>query len=144
MVNILFICKFNRFRSRVAEAYFKKINKDKMIGVKSAGLIEGSYPLNPAQVKEAKRFGLNINGLPKGISTKLLVWHDILVIVADDVSKKIFSDSKRYGKKIVVLKVKDNLTGNGVSATDSIKKVIKKVDWFNKKLVKGKWSTSKM
>ncbi len=30
-MNIIFVCKYNRFRSRVAEAYFKKINKDKNI-----------------------------------------------------------------------------------------------------------------
>ena len=36
-MKILFICKYNRFRSRVAAAYFKKINKNSKIKVESAG-----------------------------------------------------------------------------------------------------------
>ena len=44
--SILFVCKYNRFRSRVAEAYFKKINKNKNISVKSAGIIKGNLPLD--------------------------------------------------------------------------------------------------
>ncbi len=53
-INILFVCRYNRFRSRVAEAYFKKINKN--FKVKSAGLFKGR-PLSPKTIKEAKKFG---------------------------------------------------------------------------------------
>ena len=40
--NILFVCKYNRFRSKIAEAYFNKINKNKLVSVKSAGIIRGN------------------------------------------------------------------------------------------------------
>jgi len=29
MVEILFVCKYNLFRSKIAEAYFNKLNRDK-------------------------------------------------------------------------------------------------------------------
>ena len=35
---ILFVCKFNRFRSKVAEAYFKKINRNRRIKERRFGL----------------------------------------------------------------------------------------------------------
>ena len=54
-MNILFVCRYNRFRSRTAEAYFKKINKNKKIKVKSAGIFKGNYPLSPIQVKTGKK-----------------------------------------------------------------------------------------
>ena len=31
--NILFVCKYNRFRSKVAEAYFNSLNKNKEKGI---------------------------------------------------------------------------------------------------------------
>ena len=66
-VNILFVCRYNRFRSRIAEAYFNKINKNKNVKAKSAGLIKGS-PLNPRTVKVAKKFGLDIRGKTQGFN----------------------------------------------------------------------------
>ena len=40
-MNILFVCKHNVFRSRVAEAYFKAINQNKNLKASSAGPIKG-------------------------------------------------------------------------------------------------------
>lgn len=40
-MKILFICKYNAFRSRIAEEYFKKINKNSKIQVISRGFIMG-------------------------------------------------------------------------------------------------------
>jgi len=55
----------------VAEAYFNKVNKNKKIRVKSAGLIKGK-PLDKDELKIAKKFNLNINGKPKGLDYKIL------------------------------------------------------------------------
>ena len=40
MKNILFVCKHNVFRSKIAEAYFKKVNQNREINAKSAGIIK--------------------------------------------------------------------------------------------------------
>ena len=82
MTNILFICKFNRFRSKVAEAYFKKINKNPKNQAKSAGLIVGTA-LNRHQKARAREFGIKLTGRPKPLTAELLVWADFFVIVSD-------------------------------------------------------------
>jgi len=38
-MKILFVCKHNRFRSKVAEAFFNKLKKNKKIKAESAGLV---------------------------------------------------------------------------------------------------------
>ena len=52
-MNIIFVCKYNRFRSRVAEAYFNKINRNKNIHAYSRGVIRGDYPLD--KIKEVSK-----------------------------------------------------------------------------------------
>lgn len=136
-INILFVCRHNRFRSRVAEAHFKKINRNKNISVKSAGLMKGLPILNKTQVALAssKEFGLNIRGKPQGLSSKLLGWQNIIIIVADDVPPKIFDKSKKYGKKLIVWKIKDSKKGNDKKDIKrAIKEVIKKINGFVKKV----------
>lgn len=119
--NILFICKWNRFRSRVAEAFFKKYNKNSKFKVKSAGLIKGS-PIKPSPV--IKEFGINIKGPTNGISTKLLKWHNVMIIVADDVPKSLFKDNKKFGKKLIVWEIPDAKTDND----KEIRKIVKRIE----------------
>ena len=130
--HLLFICKYNRFRSRVAEAYFKKINKNPKIKAKSAGVFVGSYPLSQTQVRVAKSFGININGKPEPITTQKLIWQDILVVVADNIPRSLFDfNVKRYHKKNVFLNVKDTTSGNDVKQDMRvIKEIISKIDNF--------------
>ncbi|MBI3334533.1 hypothetical protein HYZ97_03535 [Candidatus Pacearchaeota archaeon] len=111
MTNILFICKYNRFRSRIAEAEFNKINKNKSNTAKSAGIIQGSYPLDARQVKLARELNISLKGKPHGLSTKLLQWQDIAIIVANDVPSIILNGSKRYGKKVIKWNIPDDKTG---------------------------------
>ncbi|MBM3233319.1 hypothetical protein FJZ18_04100 [Candidatus Pacearchaeota archaeon] len=110
-LNILFICKYNRFRSRIAEAYFNKINKNPKIKAKSAGIIRGST-LDSTQVRVCKEEGLNISGYPKGMSTTLLKWQEIIIVVADDVPPSLFEDNKKYGKKLLIWKIPDSKTNS--------------------------------
>ena len=70
--NILFVCKHNMFRSRVAEAYFKKINRNKNIVADSAGIIRGRYPLVQKEINATKSCGIDIIGKPKGLSIDLI------------------------------------------------------------------------
>ncbi len=127
---ILFVCKYNRFRSRVAAEYFRKINKNKKFEVSSAGLIKGE-PINPVSEKIARGFGLNIHGKTRGLSSELLKKQDLVVIVADDVPPSVLKD---HCRKIIVLKVKDTKVINARILKQIIKEIIKKVDDLNKKL----------
>lgn len=128
--NILFICKFNRFRSRVAEAYLKKINPTAR--VKSAGIIKGNL-LNQNQVNIASEFGIDIKGKPKGLTSKLLKWQNILIIVADDVPKEIFNN-ERYGKNTFLWNIPDTSSDNNEEIRKIVKAIMVEVDKLNEEL----------
>ena len=110
-LNILFVCKYNRFRSRIAETYFKKINKTKKIKIKSAGIIIGS-PISEEQKSVGRKFGLTIKGQIQGLSSKLLKWQNLIIIVADDVPPQLFRGNKMYGKELIIWKIKDTKKGD--------------------------------
>lgn len=135
-LNILFICKYNRFRSRVAEAYFKKINKNKNIHAKSAGLIEGYYPLNKDEVRIAKSFGIDINGKPGAITSDKLVWQNMIIIVADNVPPSIFNfNKKRFNKSIRVWNIPDIKYGDDVKYIErTVKNIMKRIEALVKEL----------
>lgn len=134
-MKILFVCKYNRFRSRVAEAYFKKINPNKNIKVKSAGLIVGKYPLDRTEVSVAKSLGIKLVGRPQPITTALLKWEDMIVLVANNVPKSFFKFNKKYGKKVIVWKIPDIKSGeNGKVIKKIILSIMKKVDKLVKEL----------
>ena len=134
MTNILFICKFNRFRSQVAEAYFNQINKNKKITAKSAGLIRGTSPLDSNQVAVAKKLGVNIKGKPKGITTEDLIWLDKLIITADDVPASIFNPRKFADKELIVWKIKDAHHDDEPEIERAVNEIKKKVEILVKKL----------
>jgi len=131
-INILFVCRYNRFRSRIAEAYFKKINKNKKITVKSAGLFKGS-PLSSETIKNAKRYGLDIVGRVNGLSSAVIKNQNIIVVVADDVPSQVFDKSRKMGKKVLLWNIKDANYKDQKSVEKVIKKIIKKVDDLNSK-----------
>ena len=132
MRNVLFVCKYNRFRSKVAEAFFKKYNKDKKIKAKSAGIIQGS-PINPVQKKVSQDFGINIKNPTRGISTKLLKWQDTIILVSDDVPESIFKDNKKFGKYLIVWKIPDAKAEN----KQEIIRIISMIDNKVKELIKN-------
>ena len=131
--NILFICKYNRFRSRIAEAYFKKININPSVKIKSAGIVRGS-PLDKKQVKIARGFGLDISGKPKGLTTELLKWQNIIVIVADDVPKELFKENKKYGKELFFISQKDAQEDTIGESRKVIRAIIKELDKLSNKI----------
>jgi len=123
--NILFVCKYNRFRSKTAEAFFKKFNKNKNYTASSAGLIPGDYPLDKEEVKIAREFGIKIKGKPKPITTDLLKKMDTMIIVADNVPAKIFRN-KYYGRKEYVWKIHDSVNNKANETKEIISKIEKK------------------
>jgi protein-tyrosine-phosphatase len=126
-MNILFLCRYNRFRSVIAEGFFKKLNKNTKYKAKSAGLIIGR-PIDQNTKNIARKLGIKIKKKPEGLSTRLLGWQDLLVIVADDVPEAVFKN-KEYIKKIKTIKIKD------ANIEDSIN-VVKMIEFAVKLLVK--------
>lgn len=133
MKNILFVCKHNVFRSKVAEAYFKKINKNKNLNAFSSGVIKGDF-LNENQQKAvdlekatAKKLGINIKNRLTGLSISLLKKQDLIIIVADDVPKIIFNNPV-YVKKVIQWKIKDYNFRGKEQVINIIKQIMKKVD----------------
>jgi len=107
-LGILFICKHNRFRSKVAEALFKKYAKEKRlrISVKSAGTFPDFLPVAKDVIKSLEEFGVKkINRKPQRINKELIKNSDLIVIVADNVKKKDLGDLR--GKKVVRWKISD-------------------------------------
>ena len=139
---ILFVCKYNRFRSKTAEVYFNKINKNKGIKAMSAGIIEVNKPLSLPERKRnlylKKKFGFILKAKSVSVSVSSLLEADKIIIVADDIPSRIFN-SKKWKDKVEVWSIEDE---NGYDKTNINKIVgfiIKKVDNLIKQLDKTKW-----
>ena len=115
---ILFVCKYNRFRSRIACALFKKI-KIRGVIAQSAGIFKGSR-INQLQKEVCSESGVFIQGSTRSISTSLLKWQDTIVVVADDVPPSLFKEQKSYGKKLKVWKIRDVNT----NSSEEIRKTV--------------------
>ena len=92
-MNVLFVCKHNRFRSKVAEALFRHYYKGEIVKTKSAGLIgdvmHPYIPRNVMLVLKGKGISVRDDGA-KRIDDFILKWADKIVIVADNVSPDMF------------------------------------------------------
>jgi len=137
-MNILFVCKYNKFRSQIAESYFKKINKNKNINVVSRGIFVGSYPLNKLQSAVAKRLGIIIKNRPKPITTKLLRKQDMIIIVADNVPRSLFIYKTGYPKTTISWGIPDEQSDNEEKTEEVIKKIKKKVEELVEQLKEAK------
>lgn len=129
-MRILFICKYNRFRSQIAEAYFKKVNKNKNISSSSAGIIIGK-PIIDIVRQTAKKLGFRISGKPKGIEESLLVKTDLVIIVADNVPASLF---KTRVKDVIVWNIADTTQFDKKEIERISRKIMKKVDELKEKL----------
>ena len=121
--HILFVCRYNRFRSLIAEALFKKYNKDKSIKVKSASPIKGQ-PLSDNVKQLAKEFNLSIKEHPTGLTSRIMMWQDTTIIVADNVPESLFDKNKEYGKEVIVWKIRDAET----NSLDELRKITKEIE----------------
>jgi protein-tyrosine-phosphatase len=130
-MRILFVCRHNRFRSKVAEAYFNKINKNKAFVAKSAGIFPGSYPLDKQQTQIAKQLGIKMGRKPQAITTKLLRWQNVIIAITDDLPRGLFNYSV-HKNKVINWKIPDEMKGDGREVERIIKQIMKKVE----KLVK--------
>jgi len=106
-MKILFICKHNRFRSKVGEAIFNSLNKNKNVFAESAGLIGSQNPTPDNVILVMKEKGYDIlNRIPRRIDSISINNYDLLVIDADNVDPKFFTSSG-YNGKIIWWKITD-------------------------------------
>ena len=136
-MNILFVCKHNVFRSKIAEAYFKKINKNKNIKADSAGIIipgeldETQKKLIKFQRGLAKNLGLNIEKTSKQMSLSLLRKQDMIIVAADNLPAKLFRDMyTKPNLKIIQWKIADAKgdKNDKLLIKESIEKIMRNVD----------------
>jgi len=137
-MKILFVCKYNRFRSKVAEAYFNKVNPNKFLKTDGAGIFGGWSPLDKLQVKIAKKYGIKMEGRPESLSFAKVRDADLIIVVADDVPRSIFKSTFMGDKRVIHWKIKDvKRNASKAERTEkSIVQIIKKVDTF---LEKEQW-----
>lgn len=82
------------------------MNKNKHLKARSAGVILGNK-VSPHIMNLAKEFGVKIKNPPHNLTSKILDWQDLTIIVANDVPKEVFTKNNMYFKKILVWKVPD-------------------------------------
>lgn len=117
---ILFVCRFNRFRSQFAEAIFNELNKNPKIIARSAGLIKGK-PLDKKLLNMAKKNNLKLKGESESLSEENLAWQNTIVIVADNVPKSIFKEPRIKTNKIIQWNTSE---AEAQSTIDSIEKKV--------------------
>ena len=142
MKNILFVCKHNIFRSKLAEAYFNKINTNKNINSDSAGFIKANW-LTKAQRKTVKlerkaikKKGINLKSGSKILNVKLLKKQYLIIIISNDLPNIFKEEYMKKNLKVITWKIKD-VTSKNYSEKNLIKTIdliIKKVDGLVEKL----------
>lgn len=139
-MKLLFVCKYNAFRSRVAEEYFNRVNRNGSIKAASRGIIMGG---NSDHVeKRISRYLLGINIAkrePLPLTIQDMRDADMIVVTADDIPKIVFNYLLRsIQKKLIIWKIKDEQAMNEKNIRDIILKIKRKVDALIKKLEKTK------
>ncbi|MEM4230614.1 MAG: low molecular weight phosphatase family protein [Candidatus Pacearchaeota archaeon] len=128
-MKILFVCKHNRFRSKVAECIFNKLNKNPENWAESAGLLmDISRPyIEENVIKIMKEKGYDIKGAPRQLTKNLVKEFDVIVIVANNLEPEFFSDFKG---KIIKWNIKDCDACDIKSIKEIIDEIEKKVTEF--------------
>ena len=130
-MKILFICKHNKFRSKVGEAIFNKLNKNKKIIAESAGIIGSENPTPDSVVEVLKEKGYRVARMDaRRVDSVKIKYYDVLIIVADNVDPLFFKDS--FKGKIVWWKITDCMDTN----IDGIKKRVDEIEVKVRELVK--------
>jgi protein-tyrosine-phosphatase len=129
-MKILFVCKYNRFRSKIAEALLRLYCKDRNLKIESAGIERDfMHPNVPESVNQvvAEMGAKVVSQDSQQVEPTLTDWADKIVIVADDVSNDDFPE-----EKVERWEVKD---GNEYDI-ESIRRGARKIDKKVKDLVK--------
>lgn len=131
-MRILFVCKYNRFRSQIAESFFNYNNKNKNIVVESAGTEIKFNDLDTFQKNIVSKLGIKMDGIPKEINFEKLNEYDKIIIVANDVPSSLFSNVESY--KIERWEIEDEQNGNIKNIIDIARKIKKNIKRLLKNL----------
>lgn len=119
----MFICKHNRFRSKVAESIFIHYTNGRY-PVRSRGLIK-DIDVHPNVVKALRVIGVKIGDKKShSLSADDFKWADLIVITADNVPSSLFDN---FNKKIIVWKIKDTVQEDYDGILERVEIIEKKV-----------------
>lgn len=140
-MKILFVCMYNRFRSKVAEAIFKNLNKNENIHSESAGIkIDKLRPyVEPVVLDYVNKKGYPMkSSLPTRVTEKFLKEgkFDLIIISAENVDIGYFK-RLNLNAKIIKWKIKDcpsikfECIQNSINEIEgNVKKLIKEIERF--------------
>lgn len=131
---ILFVCKYNAFRSRISEEYFNKTNsKNKAI---SRGIIMGEDSDEVQRNIAKSLLGINIvKRKPLPLTFQNMRDANLIVVAANDIPKIIFNyPLPAIQKKLIIWKIPDEQNRNEANIRNIVLSIKRKVDELNKKL----------
>ena len=105
-MNVLFVCKFNRYRSNVALALFKKYNKNLNIEAKASGIIKGPPILEQMQ-RVAREFNVKLTKVPENLTEEIYNWADLVVLVGEEIPISLFDNIEGTPREAIQWKLKD-------------------------------------
>jgi protein-tyrosine-phosphatase len=134
-MKILFICKHNVFRSRVAEEYFNKINQNKGVTVMSRGLVMGGSSDSEQRSVARELLGVNIAKRgPLPLKKDELEETDKIIVVADDIPRVFFDyQIMTIQPKVEIWKIHDEQLKRKSNIKKTVLKIKKKVDGLDKR-----------
>ena len=138
-MKILFVCKYNAFRSRVAEEYFNKTKDNKEIESISRGIIMGGDSDNVQRRIAKSLLVINISKRkPLPLTLQDMRNADLIIAVADDIPRIVFNyPLPSIQKKLLIWKIKDERDMNKDNIRKVILKIKGKINGLIKKLNKG-------
>jgi len=135
-MKILFVCKYNAFRSRIAEEYFKKINKNPKIESYSRGIIMGGDSDNVQRGIARELLGVNIaKRKPLPLNIEEMKKTDKIIVVADDVPLIVFNYHLiPIWKRVKIWKIKDEQKRNKKNIKQIALQIKERVEKLNEEL----------
>ena len=133
-MKILFICKYNKLRSKIAECLFNYYNKNSTNEAKSAGIRIDI--VSPYMVERAKKLleqrGVKVENANESsvlVNDYLIKWADKIIIVADDVPSDIFPKDKieRWDIEDVPDENAKKISIKFVEIDDKVKELIERI-----------------
>ena len=125
-MNILFVCKHNRFRSKVAEAFFRHHYKGNSVKAKSAGtvldLMNPYIARNVTRIMRDKGISMRDDGAVR-IDSFILNWANKIIIVGDNVASEMFKD-----KDVAFWPIGD-------ASEEDVETISRRVDEIEKKII---------
>ncbi len=106
-MNILFLCKANLFRSRMAHEFFDIHNSNLDIKTDSAALIYDFDKPHNLVVKAMEEINIDISKkIPKKVNQELINWADLIVLMFPDLEEPLF-EYELNDQKIEIWNIED-------------------------------------